>query len=107
MVTGAMVADTYNNQLIAAAEEMTEVVTAMAAAMATKGSHSDRANNKLKAAAKETAVAVMATATATATATLTVTAGGGGGGGSDTTSVVTASEVASCPILSLNCANLY
>ena len=35
VVTGAMVADAYNNQLIAAAEEMAETTTAMAAAMAT------------------------------------------------------------------------
>jgi len=85
VVMGAMAADTYNNQLISAAEKMTEAVTAMAAAMATGGGDSNIANNKLKAAAKETAVAVMATATATATAT--VTAGGGSGG--DTTAAVT------------------
>ena len=87
MVMGAMAADTYNNQLISAAEEMTEAATAMAAAMATVGGNSNVANNKLKAAVKETAVAVMATATATATATVTVTAGGGGN--SNTTAAVT------------------
>jgi len=78
---GAMAADTYNNQLISAVEEMTEAATAMAAGMATVGGGSDVANNKLKAAAKEMAVAVMATATATATATITA----GGDGGGDTT----------------------
>jgi hypothetical protein len=35
VVMGAMGADAYNNQLIMAAEEMAEVATAMAAAMAT------------------------------------------------------------------------
>ncbi len=63
---------------------MTEAVVAMAAVMAMVGGNSDVANNKLKAAVKETAVAVMATATATITAS--VTAGGGGGG--DTTAAV-------------------
>ena len=33
MVTGAMAGDAYNNQLIAAAEEMAESVMAMAVAM--------------------------------------------------------------------------
>ena len=35
VVTGAMAADAYNNQLIAAAEEMAEAATAMAATMVT------------------------------------------------------------------------
>jgi len=66
VVMGAMVANTYNNQLISAAEEM-EAATAMASVMAMVGGNSNVANNKLKAAAKETAVSVMAMATATAT----------------------------------------
>ena len=45
-------ADTYNNQLIAAADEMTEAVMAMAAAMAVVGGGSGN-----------TTTAVMATAT--------------------------------------------
>jgi hypothetical protein len=35
VVTGAMAGDAYSNQLIAAAEEMTEAVMAMAVAMVT------------------------------------------------------------------------
>ena len=35
VVTGAMAADTYNNQLIVAVEEMAEAAMAMAAAMVT------------------------------------------------------------------------
>ncbi len=35
VVMGVMVADTYNNQLIAAVEEMAEAAMAMAAAMVT------------------------------------------------------------------------
>ena len=70
----------YNNQLISAVEEMPEAATAMAAVMAMAAGNSDIANNKLKSAAKETAVAVEVMATATAMATVTVTAGGGGSG---------------------------
>jgi hypothetical protein len=39
-----MAADTYNNQLISAVEEMPEAATAMAAAMATVGGNSNVAN---------------------------------------------------------------
>ncbi len=35
VVTGAMAADAYNNQLIAAVEEMAEAATAMAASVVT------------------------------------------------------------------------
>jgi hypothetical protein len=41
---GAMAADTYNNQLISAGEEMPEAATAMAAAMATVRGNSNVAN---------------------------------------------------------------
>ena len=48
MVMEAMVAETYNNQLISAVEETTEAGTAMAAVMAMVGGDSNVADNKLK-----------------------------------------------------------
>ena len=56
VVMEAMVAETYNNQLISAVEETTEAGTAMAAVMAMVGGDSNVADNKLKKKAKETAV---------------------------------------------------